>query len=98
MNSIEKQTITMAAICQVAALVQKIARSGNSVDSELQVMLESIVVTSPDNTLEVYGNDIANLKMGLNALVEQLGNQTKQKDPELTRYVVSLLGLERRLS
>ena len=98
MNIIEKQTITMAAICQVAALVQKIARSGNSVDNELQVMLESIVVTSPDNTLEVYGNDIANLKMGLNALVEQLGNQTKQKDPELTRYVVSLLGLERRLA
>ena len=27
MNSIEKQTITMAAICQVAALVQKIART-----------------------------------------------------------------------
>lgn len=98
MNSIEEQTITMAAVCQVAALVQKIARSGENTDSDLKVMLESIVITSPENTLDVYGNDSANLKTGLNALVEQLGNQTKQKDPELTRYVVSLLGLERRLA
>lgn len=98
MNSIEEQTITMAAVCQVAALVQKIARSGENIDADLKVMLESIVITSPENTLDVYGNDSANLKTGLNALVEQLGNQTKQKDPELTRYVVSLLGLERRLA
>lgn len=98
MNSIEEQTITMAAVCQVAALVQKIARSGENIDDDLKVMLESIVITSPKNTLDVYGNDSANLKTGLNALVEQLGNQTKQKDPELTRYVVSLLGLERRLA
>lgn len=98
MNSIEEQTITMAAVCQVAALVQKIARSGENIDADLKVMLESIVITSPENTLDAYGNDSANLKTGLNALVEQLGNQTKQKDPELTRYVVSLLGLERRLA
>lgn len=98
MNNLEKQTITMAAVCQVAALVQKIARSGANIDDELKVMLESIIITSPDNTLEVYGNDISHLKMGLTALIEQLGNQTKQKDPELTRYVVSLLGLERRLA
>lgn len=98
MNNLEKQTITMAAVCQVAALVQKIARSGANIDDELKVMLESIIITSPENTLEVYGNDISHLKMGLTALIEQLGNQTKQKDPELTRYVVSLLGLERRLA
>ena len=98
MTNIEQQTITMAAVCQVAALVQKIARSGENIDDDLKTMLDSIVVTSPENTLEVYGNDSANLKTGLHALIEQLGNQTKQKDPELTRYVVSLLGLERRLA
>lgn len=98
MNNLEKQTITMAAICQSAALVQSLARKGVSTEAEFSVMLKSIMVTSPENTLEVYGNDSANLKLGLKALIEQLGNQTKQKDPELTRYVVSLLGLERRLA
>ena len=61
-------------------------------------MLKSIMVTSPDSILDVYSNDLVHLKSGLKVLVEQLGNQTKQKDPELTRYVVSLLGLERRLA
>ncbi|MBA6390830.1 high frequency lysogenization protein HflD [Colwellia sp. BRX10-3] len=98
MNNLEKQTITMAAICQASVLVQKIARTGSVDEAELAIMLNSIMVTSPVSILEVYSNDIAHLKSGLKALIEQLGNQTKDKDPELTRYVVSLLGLERRLA
>ena len=98
MNSIEKQTITMAAICQASALVQKVARTGSIAEPDLAIMLNSIMKTSPDSILDVYGNDVAHLTLGLKTLVEQLGSQTKQKDPELTRYVVSLLGLERRLA
>jgi len=98
MNNLAKQTITMAAICQASVLVQKIARTGSVEEAELAIMLNSIMVTSPKNILDVYSDDIAHLKSGLKALIEQLGNQTKQKDPELTRYVVSLLGLERRLA
>jgi high frequency lysogenization protein len=98
MNNLEKQTITMAAICQAAVLVQKVARTGSVDETELAMMLNSIMKTSPESILDVYGNELAQLKAGLQALVEQLGNQTKQKDPELTRYVVSLLGLERRLA
>ena len=98
MNNLEKQTITLAAVCQTAVLVQNLARTGTIEESELGIMLNSIMVTSPDNILDVYSNDIAHLKSGLKALIEQLGNQTKEKDPELTRYVVSLLGLERRLA
>ncbi|UUO22163.1 high frequency lysogenization protein HflD [Colwellia sp. M166] len=98
MNNLEKQTITMAAVCQAAALVQKIARTGSIDESDLAVMLKSIMVTSPESILEVYSNELAHLKLGLEALIEQLGSQTKAKDPELTRYVVSLLGLERRLA
>jgi high frequency lysogenization protein len=98
MNNLEKQTITMAAICQASILVQKIARTGSVDEAELAIMLNSIMVTSPVSILEVYSNDIAYLKSGLKTLIEQLGNQTKEKDPELTRYVVSLLGLERRLA
>ena len=98
MNNLEKQTITLAAICQASALVQNIARTGSVEETELAIMLNSIMVTSADSILEVYSNDIAHLKSGLKALIEQLGSQTKEKDPELTRYVVSLLGLERRLA
>jgi high frequency lysogenization protein len=98
MNNLEKQTITMAAVCQASVLVQKIARTGAVEEAELAIMLNSIMVTSPESILEVYSNDVAHLTSGLKALIEQLGNQTSKKDPELTRYVVSLLGLERRLA
>ena len=94
----KEQTITLAAICQVAYWVQKLSRTGQIDDDELTVLLNSIMNTSPSSTLDVYGSELSNLKVGLTTLVQHLGNQSKQKDPELTRYVVSLLGLERRLS
>jgi len=94
----KEQTLTLAAICQVAYWVQKLSRTGQVDDAELTILLESIMNTSPSSTLDVYGNDINNLKVGLNTLIQHLGNQSKNKDPELTRYVVSLLALERRLS
>ena len=98
MNNIEQQTITLAAICQVATLVQDIARKGLNAEEELTTLLTSITITSPENTIDVYGGDISALTTGVYALIEQLDNKTQQKDPELTRYVVGLLTLERRLT
>lgn len=94
----KEQTITLAAICQVAYWVQKISKTGQIDQDELTILLQSVMNTSPTSTLDVYGNDLSNLKIGLETLVKHLGNDSKDKDPELTRYVVSLLGLERRLS
>ncbi len=93
----QQQTLTLAAICQVAFLVQKLSRTGQIDQEALTVMLNSIVITSPDSTLGVYGDDVANLKIGLTTLISHLGDKTAQKDPELTRYVVSLMALERIL-
>jgi len=93
----KKQTITLAAICQTAYLVQKLSRRGEISQDDMAVMLNSILITSPENTLAVYGGELANLKVGLETLIGHLGNQSKTKDPELTRYVVSLISLERRL-
>ncbi|GAA6206601.1 high frequency lysogenization protein HflD [Thalassotalea sp. SU-HH00458] len=98
MQAFEEQTITLAAVCQVALLVQKLSRQGQTLDEEFVTLLNSVMVTSPDSTLEVYGGDISHLSLGLQTLMSHLGNQTTQKDPEITRYVVSLLSLERRLS
>lgn len=94
----KEQTLTLAAICQVAYWVQKLSRTGQIDEAELTILLKSIMNTSPSSTLDVYGNDLINLKVGLTTLTQHLGNQSKNKDPELTRYVVSLLALERRLS
>ena len=98
MQPLIEQTLTLAAICQVSHSVQRLSRHGQINDDDLTVLLKSIIVTSPENTLEVYGDDYANVKIGLETLISHLGNNAKQKDPEVTRYVVSLLSLERRLN
>jgi len=98
MVDIKEQTITLAAICQTAYWVQKLSRTGQINDQDLSLLLNSVMNTSPSNTMEVYGGELENIKIGLETLIHHLGNQSKSKDPELTRYVVSLLGLERRLS
>ena len=94
------QTITFAAICQVAQLVQKISRSGQVDDHELAIFLNSITATSPKNTLAVYGDDLFNVKQGLELLINYLDNSSASniKDPELTRYIISLINLERKLA
>ena len=98
-------TITFAAICQVAHLVQQVSRNGQVDDSELAMLLNSIVTTSPDNTLAVYGGELANVKQGLELLINHLGDSKNEngkksnvKDPEFTRYIISLINLERRLT
>lgn len=97
MKSLEQQTITLAAVCQVAYCVQQLSRQGTLNHDDFAMLLQSITIMSPDHTLQVYGDNCANLSQGLKTLIKHLGND-KNKDPEITRYVVSLLSLERRLS
>ena len=98
------QTITFAAICQVAYQVQQVSRTGQITDEEFSILLKSIIETSPVNTLAVYGGELDNIKKGLELLISHLGsdddtaNANKHKDPEFTRYLISLINLERRLA
>ncbi len=96
------QTLTFAAICQIAAYVQTVSRQGSIDEQAFSVLLNSLIEMSPANTLAVYGGDIANLKAGLELIITHLSdssasNNNREKDPEFTRYVISLINLERRL-
>lgn len=53
-------------------------------------------MTDPETPHDVFTD--ASLQDGYKAIVEQLGNSSKPKNAELTRYVVSLVALERKLS
>jgi high frequency lysogenization protein len=91
------QVISFSGICQAAALVQQIAKSGQTDPAALQTTLNSILVTDPKSTEEVFGST-ANLKLGIETLINQLNPTGNAKDAELTRYVVNLLSLERKVS
>ncbi|BCR28372.1 high frequency lysogenization protein HflD [Aeromonas caviae] len=89
--------MAFAGICQAAYLVQKVARDGSCDEASLRESLQSILVTNPMQPLEVFGSHLA-IRDGYRALVEQLGADGSQKNAELTRYVVSLIALERKLA
>ncbi|MCD8548278.1 MAG: high frequency lysogenization protein HflD [Aeromonadaceae bacterium] len=97
MSNVQTQrTMAFAGICQAAFLVQQVARQGQCDDDALRQALNSILVTDPDHPEAVFG-DRPDLRDGYQALITQLGNG-ERKDPELTRYVVSLVALERKLA
>lgn len=93
----QDQALAFAAIFQSAAMVQQIARSGSVDQQAYLASLNSLVITDPDNIEEIFGKS-ANLACGFKTMIEQLSDQGDGRDIELTKYVIGLLALERRLS
>ncbi|KJF81920.1 lysogenization regulator HflD [Photobacterium angustum] len=88
------RTIAFAGICQAVKLVQEVAKNGSCDNDILAATLNSIVETNPSNTIAVYGNE-ENLRMGLESMVRDIDNSTSGS--EITRYLVSVMALERKL-
>lgn len=89
------RTMAFAGILQAIAQVQHLARHGELDNAELAASLNTILVTNPDNTPDVYQDKIV-LQKGYKLILNQLGDSS-QKDVEITRYLVGVLALERKL-
>ncbi|WP_337840257.1 high frequency lysogenization protein HflD [Rheinheimera sp.] len=96
-QTIQNQTLALAGICQALRLLQKVTRTAELSSSDLHHCLNTVANLNPQDALDVYGGSTAHLKEGYQALVSQLGDNSK-KDVELTRYVVSVIALERKLN
>lgn len=94
-DQLVNRTMAFAGILQAIAQVQHLARQGESDNTELAASLNTILVTNPDNTADVY-QDKASLNKGYKLILNQLGDSS-QKDVEITRYLVGILALERKL-
>lgn len=91
-------TIALAGVCQAATLVQHFAQKGSADSAVFEQSLKSLLVTQPENTLNVYGDQIAHLKTGLETALAQFGGGKDGKlDTEVGRYWISLLALSRLL-
>ncbi len=91
------QTLALAALCQAVRLVQQIARGDEIDTAQLRCCLQSVVVQEAQDPLEIFGSELNNVASGYQVLMAQLSDQPK-KDLELTRYVMSVITLERRLA
>ncbi|SUX86074.1 High frequency lysogenization protein HflD [Citrobacter koseri] len=87
------------AFCQSARLVQQLAHQGHCDADALHVSLNSVIDMNPSSTLGVFGGSEANLRLGLETLLGVLNASSRQGlNAELTRYTLSLMVLERKLS
>lgn len=92
-----EQTIALAGIYQAAALVNQIANTGSANTSVIESSLESLFTFNTSNVEQVYGN-LAGVRMGLDTLCDQLNITRNNYNNNVTRYVISLLVLEKKLS
>ncbi len=94
-NTLYDRTIAFAGICQAVALVQQVAKDGHCDKDAFAASLSAILNTNPSNTVGVFGRE-ANLKLGLECLVKGIDSTPAGSD--ITRYIISLMALERKLS
>lgn len=94
-NTLFDRTIAFASVCQSLKLVQDLARTGTCDQDAMITSLNSIIVIDAPSTIDIFGKE-ENLVVGLKCLVEVL--ESNQTVSELTRYLINLLGLERKLT
>lgn len=91
------RVMALAGVFQAAQLVHEIARHAQADSQDIQISLQSIVNDTPDSVIDVYG-DLEKIRTGLICLNEQLGLQQGKREVEITRYVMGMLFLERKLA
>ncbi len=97
MTPLQEQLVALGAVFEAAALVDRIARTGQVPNAALAAMLGSLLVRENKPALEIYGGDDLNLREGYRALVGALERDTSSLQREPLRYALAMIGLERQL-
>lgn len=96
MTRAEEKAIALAGLVQCCALVDSIAKTGLVSEDSLAGSLESILVTDPKTTEEVYASG-AGIRTGLRLLLELFGDFQVREHGETFRYVLAIISLEKKL-
>lgn len=92
------RTLAFAGMLQALQLVKQSAYGKPADVDSLQATLNSVLSLDADSVEDVYGG-VDGVRSGLRLIQSQLlGDQQKKPDAELSRYLVVLLHLERKLS
>jgi len=93
-----RQCLALSGVAQSAYLVKQLAQHGMVGQDKLNTMIRSLFITKPVTAEEVYGS-VSRLNLGMQVLQEIVRNkQGSLKSPDVLRYFLGLLHLERKLS
>lgn len=95
-KNIRETTLALAGVMQAAVLVEQVAKTGYLQADAYKCSIESLFDLNPASTLAVYGGDVQNLRIGLEALRDLLATQNKHQDA--MRYALGALHLQKKLA
>ncbi len=96
MNRNDERALALAGLLQACHLVTGVARTGLIGQDSLAGSLESVFVTNPDTTLDVYGSGNG-VRTGLRLIMEIVGDLKVSEHGDTVRYAMAVLALEKRL-
>jgi len=91
------QVLALAGLFQAAQLVRQTAYGQPADVRAMETSIRSLFITDPDTTADVYGNNLSNLRTGLETLREVMSEQARPQDLDVLRYSLNLIHLESRL-
>jgi len=91
------RTLALAALFQMAGLVKDLAWRGRCDEHEFEILVGSLFAFDAQTPADIYRGEV-NLRTGLSRIGSQLKSGGTPPDMELTRYVVGLMYLERKLN
>jgi high frequency lysogenization protein len=90
------RTLALAGLFQSVRLVQQVAREGRCDSAAWDASVQSLFKFEANAPEEIYGG-LGGLRLGFETLVSQFQSRDPAQAMELTRYVIGLIHLERRL-
>jgi len=90
------QTLALAGVYQAASLVKQLANQGKANNAQIESSIETLFRFDANTVEEVYGS-AADISHGLGILRQQLAERNS-RDIDITKYVISLIMLEKKLS
>lgn len=91
------RAIALAGVFQAARLVARVARHGDAPTGALEASLSSVLQLDAESVEAVFGG-AAGIAEGLRTMIQQLSPGAGARNLEVTRYVIGILHLERKLS
>lgn len=96
----QDKTIALIGIYQVARQVFDLATTGKTDRLAFESSINSLFCENPQNTLDVFGGDIADIQLGVSTLLAQMSSDQalQSRNIEITKYVLNLMILEKKIS
>lgn len=98
MTPLQEQLVALGGLFLCTNLVHKLAHSGQINDASLEQALNTLLVTNPQSTLDVYGGDDYALRDGYRTLQTALLRDSHNLPRESLRYALALLSLEQQFA